>query len=55
MTEQEKQSIISQTNANLTLEGMPLTKGDKQIIKDCLDGKHIFDEAIEKEIKERMR
>lgn len=55
MTEQEKQNIISQTDANLRLEGMPLTGEDKQTIKDCLDGKRTFDEAIEKEVKERMR
>ncbi len=55
MTEQEKQNVISQTDANLRLEGMPLTGEDKQIIKDCLDGKRTFDEAIEREVKEHMR
>ncbi len=47
MTEQEKQYIISQVNANLALAGMPLTEKDKQRVKDILDGKLTYEEAIE--------
>lgn len=55
MTEQEKQKIIRQTNANFALEGMTLTKEDKQVLKDCLDGKISFDQAIEDEVKKHKR
>lgn len=52
MTEQEKQQLISQVDANFALAGMPLTEKDKQELKDILDGKLTYEEAIENIVNE---
>lgn len=52
MTEQEKQHLISQVDGNMALEGMSLTEKDKQALKDVLDGKLTYEEAIENIVNE---
>lgn len=42
----EKQHLISQINGNFALEGMSLTEKDKQELKDVLDGKLTYENAI---------
>lgn len=55
MTETEKQSVITATDASMRLEGMPLTETEKQTIKDCLDEKLTFDEAVQNIVNEYRR
>lgn len=44
--------IIENTNATMSMENMPLLKEDKERIRECLEGKVSFQEAIDKLVKE---
>lgn len=38
--------IIENVNATMSMEDMPLSQSDKQRIKECIDGKVSFQEAV---------
>lgn len=46
--------IISNVNATMSMEGMPLTENDKIRIAECIEGKKSFDAAV-REIVEHYR
>lgn len=39
--------IIENVNATMRMEGMPLLDKDKERIKDCIEGKISFQDAID--------
>ena len=43
---------IDHVNGSMTIEGMPLTAEDKEILRRCLDGESTFDEERNKLKKE---
>lgn len=43
--------IIENTNATMSMENMPLLQEDKERIRECLEGKVSFQEAIDKLVK----
>lgn len=43
--------IIVNTNATMSMENMPLLQEDKERIRECLEGKVSFQEAIDKLVK----
>jgi len=43
--------IIENVNANMTMENMPLLQEDKQRLKECLDGRVLFEEAVEVSVR----
>lgn len=43
--------IIDNTNATMSMENMPLLQEDKERIRECLEGKVSFQEAIDKFVK----
>ncbi|GAA0712765.1 hypothetical protein GCM10008904_26300 [Paraclostridium ghonii] len=44
--------IIENTNATMSMENMPLLQEDKDRIRECLEGKVSFQEAIDKLVKQ---
>ncbi|MGL6106971.1 antitoxin VbhA family protein [Romboutsia sp.] len=44
--------IIENTNATMSMENMPLLQEDKDRIRECLEGKISFEEAIDKLVKQ---
>lgn len=50
----DTERIISNVNATMSMEGMPLTEVDKRRIAECIEGKKSFD-AVVKEIVEYYR
>ena len=38
--------IIENVNATMSMENMPLTRDDKKRLKECLEGKTSFDDAV---------
>lgn len=46
--------IIQNVDATMKIEGMFLTEGDKQRIRNCYDGKSTVEEEVKK-IKENIR
>ena len=43
----ENDRIIENVNATMTMENMPLLQEDKQRMKECLEGRVSFEEAVE--------
>lgn len=43
--------IIENTNATMSMENMPLLQEDKERIRECLEGKVSFQEAVDKLVK----
>ncbi len=48
----KNERIIENTNATMSMENMPLLKEDKDRIRECLEGKVSFQEAIDKLVKQ---
>lgn len=48
MNDKRIEKIIRNVNANLVIEGMPLTNNDKIRMRDCLTGKTTVDVEIKK-------
>lgn len=46
--------IINNINATMSMENMPLLKEDKERLRDCLEGKVSYEDAIDKLIKQYM-
>lgn len=44
--------IIENTNATMSMENMPLLQEDKDRIRECLDRKVSFQDAIDKLVKQ---
>lgn len=44
--------IIDNINATMSMEDMPLLKEDKERLRDCLEGKVSYEDAIDKLIKQ---
>lgn len=44
--------IINNINATMSMEDMPLLKEDKERLKECLEGKVSYEDAINKLIKQ---
>ena len=42
------EKIILKVNANLSIEGMPLSTSDRKRIKDCLNGKITVNDSVKK-------
>lgn len=42
------EKIILNVNANLSIEGMPLSTSDKKRMKDCLNGKTTVNDSVKK-------
>lgn len=42
----EVERIISNVNATMEMENMPLTDDDKDMLKSCLEGKVMFDDML---------
>jgi hypothetical protein len=51
----DKKIILSNVDATMRMEGMPLTKKDKDRIKKCLDGKASFDQSVEILVKKHSK
>ena len=47
--------ILENTDANMSLEDMPLQKEDKLRIRNCLEGKHSFEFAVQELKKKYIR
>ncbi|MDW5299212.1 MAG: hypothetical protein SA378_03630 [Sedimentibacter sp.] len=48
MDDKRIEKIILNVNANLSIEGMPLTNNDKIRMRDCLTGKTTVDYEVKK-------
>lgn len=48
ITMSEAERIVANVNASMAMEGMPLTKDEKNLIKDCIEGRKSFDEEVKK-------
>ena len=46
--------IINNINATMSMENMSLSKEDKERLRDCLEGKVSYEDAIDKLIKQYM-
>lgn len=46
--------IINNINATMSMENLPLLKEDKERLRDCLEGKVSYEDAIDKLIKQYM-
>ena len=46
--------IINNINATMSMENMPLLKEDKERLRDCLEGKVSYEDAINELIKQYM-
>ena len=44
--------IINNINATMSMEDMPLLKEDKERLRECLEGKVSYEDAINKPIKQ---
>lgn len=44
--------IINNINATMSMEDMPLLKEDKERLRECLEGKVSYEDAINKIIKQ---
>lgn len=44
--------IINNINATMSMEDMPLLKEDKERLRECLEGKVSYEDAINKLIKQ---
>ena len=44
--------IINHINATMSMEDMPLLKEDKERLRECLEGKVSYEDAINKLIKQ---
>ncbi|WP_455543922.1 antitoxin VbhA family protein [Intestinibacter sp.] len=44
--------IINNINATMSMEGMPLLKEDKERLRECLEGKISYQDAVDKLIKQ---
>ncbi len=44
--------IINNINATMSMEDMPLLKEDKDCLRECLEGKVSYEDAINKLIKQ---
>ena len=44
--------IINNINATMSMEEMPLLKEDKERLRECLEGKVSYEDAINKLIKQ---
>jgi hypothetical protein len=45
------EGIINNVNGSMAIEGMPLTRDDRERLRDCLTGKVSFDETVKKLVK----
>ncbi|MDR0978593.1 MAG: hypothetical protein LBL91_01410 [Lachnospiraceae bacterium] len=52
MSDQEIERKINKINANMSLEGMPLTEELKSTLRNCFNGKSSFEKEILKLKKE---
>lgn len=43
--------IIGDINGTMAIEGMPLTEGDKERLRECLTGKVSYDEMVKRLVK----
>ena len=48
----ETRKIIDEVNATMSLEGIPLTNDDIEMLKKCLEGKSSFDTERQRIFKE---
>lgn len=48
----EIDNVIKKVDGAMAQEGMPLTKNEKKVIKDCLSGKTTFEKERKKIISE---
>lgn len=48
MDDKRIEKIIRNVNANLSIEGMPLTNNDKTRMRDCLTGKTTINDTVKK-------
>ncbi len=48
MDDKRIEKIIRNVNANLSIEGMPLTNNDKIRMRDCLTGKTTINDTVKK-------
>ncbi|MGX8700909.1 antitoxin VbhA family protein [Caproiciproducens sp.] len=46
------EKIIGEINGTLAIEGMPLTEGDKDMLRRCMNGETSTDEMIKRLIKQ---
>ena len=46
------EEILANTKATMAMEGMPLTKADKDVLRSCLEGDVTFDEALAAAVEE---
>lgn len=53
MTKQDR--IIANVDASMGIENMPLTEGDKKRIRDCMNGKTTFQEAVDELIEKHTK
>lgn len=51
----EVERIISNVNATMEMENMPLTDDDKDMLKSCLEGKVMFGDMLNNLISEFSR
>lgn len=51
----EVERIISNVNATMEMENMPLTDDDKDMLKSCLEGKVMFDDMLNSLVSEFSR
>lgn len=47
--------IINNINATMSMEDMPLSKEDNERLKECLEGRVSYEDAINKLIKDYTR
>lgn len=50
--EERTRQIIKEVNTNMSLEGMPLTDEDKEVIRKCLEGESTFEKERKKLLNE---
>ena len=50
----QSEVIIENVNATMSMEDMPLSQSDKERIKECIDGKVSFQEAVTLIIQKHM-
>lgn len=48
----DKDEILENTKATMAMEGLPLSEEDEKILRDCLDGKSSFEEALAEAINQ---
>lgn len=45
------EKLIGEINGTMAIEGMPLTKEDKDRLRECITGKTSYDEMVKRLIK----